>query len=99
MRLPLVPRLQNLDDVSEAVDEEAVMRSVLSYFLRNPDAADGAEGIARWRLLEHTIANTVEETTRGLHRLVAERQLIEQTAPGMKPIYRLNPDRPAGSEK
>jgi hypothetical protein len=73
-------------------DGDEAMQSVLSYFVHNPEAADDVEGIARWRLLEETIAHTIDQTQRALRRLVAEGHLVERTAPGMKPIYRLNPE-------
>jgi hypothetical protein len=36
-------------------DEACVTKQIVSYFLRNPNAADTLEGIARWRLLEERI--------------------------------------------
>ena len=39
---------------------------ILSYFLRNPLAADTLEGVARWRLLDEVVYRKVEETRAAL---------------------------------
>ena len=70
---------------------------ILSYFTRNPQAADSLEGIARWRLLDEAIHRSVQETETALGWLVDRGYLIESSRPGIKPIYRLNPDRIADS--
>ncbi len=66
---------------------------ILSYFMRNPRAADSLEGIARWRLLDEVIYRKVRETSEALQWLVERGFLIENSAPGLRPIFRLNPDR------
>lgn len=70
---------------------------ILSYFTRNPEAADSLEGIARWRLLDEAIYRSVQETESALGWLVERGYLLESSRPGVKPIYRLNPGRMADS--
>ena len=43
-------------------EPKGIAKEILSYFLRNPQAADNLEGVARWRLLEQTVHRSVEET-------------------------------------
>ena len=64
-------------------------REVLGLFLRNPDTSDTAEGVARWRLLDHIIFRTVEETESILKDLVALGYLEEIDTPGVQRLYRL----------
>lgn len=71
------------------------MKQILSYFVRNPNAADSLEGIARWRLLEEQIHRSLQETETALAWLVAQGFLDEVNIGGATPIFRLNPGRPA----
>ena len=64
---------------------------VLDHFVRNPQAADTLEGVARWRLLRETVHRSVEETAEALEWLVAEGLLNETSTTYSKPIYSLNP--------
>jgi hypothetical protein len=73
--------------------QPAVARQILSYFLRNPEAVDSLEGIARWRLLEQTIYNSVAETDRGLKWLVQHDYLTEVAVRGTEHVFQLNPDK------
>jgi hypothetical protein len=68
-------------------------REILSYFLRNPAAADSLEGIARWRLLEQAIQRTIVETEEALRWLVGEGFLIEVEQPRSRRLFRLNPEK------
>jgi len=74
-------------------------REVLAYFARNPQAADSLEGIARWRLLEETIRERVEEIERALSWLVAEGFLQQEAAAGAAPVFRLNRARAADAAR
>ena len=69
-----------------------VARAILAYFLRNPSAADDAEGIARWRLLEQNVIETLNETIQALVWLTANGYLTVRDAPTGEPIFRLNED-------
>ncbi len=67
-----------------------IARQVLSYFIRNPQATDSLEGIARWRLLQERIHRTVQETNAALMWLVSEGYLREVLNPGADSLYQLN---------
>ncbi len=73
-------------------------RQILSYFVRNPSAADSCEGIARWRLLEEAIHRNVAETEESLRWLVKEGYLIEMTPAHSSRLFRLNPARKSEAE-
>jgi len=65
-------------------------KRILRYFVRNPEAADTYEGIARWRLLEEAIHQSTEETREALSWLVLKGFLQETEIAGRTPIFRLN---------
>jgi hypothetical protein len=65
-------------------------KEILSYFMRNPSAADSLEGVARWRLLEEKIHQGTEETRRALKWLVSHGFLVEERRKGAQPIFSLN---------
>ena len=69
---------------------QQLVRRILSYFLRNPQAADTLEGVARWRLLEETVYQNLEETKRALDWLVSAGFLVELEVPGSERVFRLN---------
>ena len=71
---------------------------ILSYFMRNPTAADSLEGIARWRLLEEVIHRKVDETHVALEWLVQQGFLL-QTGRFGSSIFRLNGSRLAETER
>ncbi len=68
-------------------------KEVLSYFVRNPRAADSLEGVVRWRLLDEKIRQGVEETRRALAWLVSQGFLLEESAKGADTLFRLNRDK------
>jgi hypothetical protein len=70
-----------------------VVTEVLSYFMRNPQAADNLEGIARWRLLNEVIRRKIDETRVALAWLVEHGFLCESESIGADPIFTLNPKR------
>ena len=65
-------------------------REILAYFVRNPEAADTLEGVARWRLLRETGHRSVAETAKALDWLVAEGFMKDSSTTYSKPIYSLN---------
>jgi hypothetical protein len=73
-------------------DPTHVARDILSYFLRNPHAADDVEGITRWRLLQETVHRTVGETRAALAWLVRRGFLVQTSRAGLAPIFTLNAD-------
>lgn len=70
-----------------------VARKILAYFLRNPDAADTAEGVARWRVMDEQIRYSVRETLVALKWLVAKGYLQESSSRSSGAIFRLRADR------
>jgi hypothetical protein len=68
---------------------------VLSYFVRNPQAADSLEGVARWRLLDETVRRRVMATHEALAWLVERGVLQRRQGPGLEPVFSLDPDRTA----
>ncbi|MGH9431529.1 MAG: hypothetical protein ACRD3T_08285 [Terriglobia bacterium] len=67
-----------------------IARDILNYFLRNPQAADDLEGLARWRLLRETIHRSIEETDLALEWLVEQGFLVKLSPPGSNAIFCLN---------
>ena len=50
---------------------QAVIKEIMRYFVEHPHALDSLEGVARWRLLQQRIDDTVAETESALEWLVA----------------------------
>lgn len=69
------------------------MKQLLGYFVRNPNAADSLEGLARWRLLEEQIQNSLSQTEAAVAWLVAQGYLEECQPRGSGRVFRLNPSR------
>src|SRR6266542_2047859 len=72
--------------------DRAMASEILIYFLRNPQAADSLEGVARWRLMDEVIRRKLDETEAALEWLVAEGYLTTSTSPGGTTTFRLNPN-------
>jgi len=77
-------------DASRAV---GVAMQILSYFVRNPSAADSLEGITQWRLLEEAIHCSLLETSDALQWLLEQGYLAEIAKTRRGSLYRLNPER------
>jgi hypothetical protein len=73
--------------------QQEVAGEILSYFLRNPEAADNLVGIARWRLLEEVVHRTVAATEGALRWLIAQGYLQEVPVQGPEHIFQLNPEK------
>ena len=82
-----------MKDILDTQLNPATVSEILGYFVRNPQAADSLEGVARWRLLNEYITRKVDETQRALAWLVAQGYLRETSSAGSGPIYSLNPDK------
>lgn len=67
-----------------------ISKEILNYFLRNPNAADDLEGVARWRLLNETIDRSVEETKTALEWLVKQGFLVKAARSSTSTMYLLN---------
>ena len=73
--------------------EPALARDVMSYFLRNPYAADTLDGVTRWRLLEQQLHRTVKEVEKALDFLVTHGFLTKVSQLGSTPIFHLSEDK------
>ena len=73
--------------------DATLVRQVLGYFVMRPDAVEGLEDVARWRLRDLEIASRIAETNEVLEWLV-DRELLEcVTTSSSGPLFRLIPDR------
>ena len=75
-----------------------VAKEILSYLLRNPEAADSLTEIARWRLMEEAVRRSVESTQAALDWLIAEGYVNEEARMGTNSLFRLNPERRGDAE-
>ena len=90
----LLPRHQERNAVQRLTRSETnVARQILAYFLRNPCAADSAEGVARWRVMDEQVRGSVRETFVALKWLVAKGYLQESSSRTSGSIFRLHADR------
>jgi hypothetical protein len=76
-----------------------VAREILDYFIRHPSAEDTVEGIARWRLMQLRIENTVAETKLGLDWLVEHKFLLSDERVSAGRTFRLNPKNSAAAKR
>ena len=84
---------------SDAKDPNTVVaKEILSYFLRNPEAADSLTEIARWRLMQERVRHSVEKTAEALKWLIGEGYMREEMRIGTGPIYQLNAERREAAE-
>jgi hypothetical protein len=74
-------------------EPDEVAREILSYFVRNPQAADNLEGIVRWRLLNETVHRKVDETRGALAWLIDNGYLTQAAPLTSDPIFMLNPEK------
>jgi hypothetical protein len=81
------------------MDIKRIAREILSYFIRNPKAADTLEGIARWRLLNDTVHRKVQESRVSLNWLVYRGFLLETSSPSLGNIFSLNPAKITQAER
>ncbi len=72
---------------------------ILEYFVRNPQAVDDLEDVARWRLLQERISRDIEEVQRALRWLVSQGFVSEESRVGSAPLFRLNQAQAARAER
>jgi hypothetical protein len=77
--------------------QNEIAKDILGYFMRNPNAADSLEGIARWRLLEEVVYRTLDETQQAVTWLVKQGVLLETATAGFGPVFRLNAQKQAAT--
>ena len=75
------------------------MEEILDYFLRNPEAIDNLEGVARWRLQGERIRREVEDANEALEWLVEQGFLQKISSPLAEPMYRLNETKRSAVER
>jgi hypothetical protein len=74
-------------------------KEILSYFLRNPRAADSLEGVARWRLLDERVHRQIEATDLALGWLVQRGLLRRVDSAWTEAMYQLNEENRAEAER
>jgi len=74
-------------------------KEILSYFLRNPQAADSLEGVTRWRLLEERVHRQLEDTDEALGWLVRRGFLVRVSFAWTEAVYQLNPENRSEAER
>lgn len=77
----------------EQPNDVQMVEEILTYFVRNPHAADSLEGIARWRLMDEVIRRNLNRTETALQWLVAQGYLMSAVAPGGAATFSLNHER------
>ena len=74
-------------------------KEILSYFLRNPQAADSLEGVTRWRLLEERVHRQLEDTDQALGWLVRRGFLVRFSSAWTGAVYKLNQENRSEAER
>lgn len=67
--------------------------------MRNPEAVDSLEGVARWRLLDEAVRHRVNATHDALLWLVERGVLRQAQGPGLKPVFWLDPNMKEEAER
>ena len=75
-----------------------VVKDILRYFLRNPEAVDSLTEIARWRLMQETVRRCVEDTQTAMEWLIDEGYMREETHVGTESLFLLNQERRADAQ-
>jgi hypothetical protein len=78
---------------------QELAKEILSYFLRNPQAADSLKGVARWRLLEERVHRQIEDTDEALEWLVRNGFLVRVSPAWSEAVYQLNPKNRPEAER
>ena len=76
-------------EAPESEIDQQVVLDVLGYFSRNPDAVDTLEGVARWRILDERIHQSVEATGRAIAWLVSA-GFLSRSSSSSGSLFRLN---------
>ena len=75
-----------------------VAREILRFYLRNPQAADSLEGLARWRLLDERIYSNLDQVARAVSWLVSQELLLKEPTSPSTSVFRLNESERIKSE-
>src|SRR5882757_439516 len=97
--MPLKKRACRVPFQSECAGES--VRYVLEFFLKSPKAADTAEGITRWRLLQVTVHHALNDTRKAVQFLVEKGYLKQSPAVGSDAddLFSLDENHRAAAEK
>lgn len=76
--------------MSQTERKSEIVRHILDYFLRNPNAADTAEGISKWRLASDRAQYTIEDTHEAIAWLLSQGLLEEVPSAYVSGVYRLS---------
>jgi hypothetical protein len=79
-------------------DDEELIKHVLEFFVSYPRAADTVEGVARWRLLELTVHQTIQETERAIEVLVEKGFLKRTPVHGSEDLFSLNEEERSAAQ-
>ncbi len=66
-------------------------KDILRHYLRNPQVVDSLEGVARWRLLDERIHETVAEVQKALEWLVDQGFLERKTYSAARSLFCFTP--------
>lgn len=77
----------------ETKEDSEMVRDVLSYLVKNPDAQDTLEGIVEWWLLERKIESRTAKVKEVLAELVAKGLILERRGSDSRLRYLINTDR------
>jgi hypothetical protein len=84
---------------SRRQSETELAKDVLSYFLRNPRAADNLEGVVRWRLPDERVHHVVETIDRALEWLVSQGYLKTSDTESAGRVFSLRTEKRVDAEQ
>ena len=73
--------------------ESRIASDILDYLNKHPHAQDTLEGIVEWWLLEQRIIYETGKVRCALKQLMETGYVVEETRPGVGPVYRMNASR------
>jgi hypothetical protein len=76
-----------------------VAKQIVRYFLRNPTAADTLEGVARWRLRDEAIHQSIRITDAALRMLLEMRLLFADHTLSAGTLYHFDEARRRAAER
>lgn len=90
LKIPSVGKASRPSPARRDAAAQDLAREVLGYFLRNPHASDGLEGIVKWRLAEENVHRTVQATRCALELLVDKGYVLERCSAVAGKSFALN---------
>jgi hypothetical protein len=79
--------------------DEELAKEILSYFLRNPRAADTLAGVVRWRLPEERVHRAAESVNGALEWLVEEGYLDASDTESAGRVFSLHAEKRRDAER